>query len=249
MLASDAVMGATRLGPAVDQLPVNGVVPSMVEMRFKELPKGVDTTYLDKVFFDREGKFVAHPASDVQRYDRDHIQLWCHVKGRYNVPTVEQIDRLKSLIGDRKTIEIGAGMGDLGPLLGIPMTDSHIQTTPEMRLYYASLRQPIIEPPPSVEKLDAIEAIKKYKPSVVVAAWVTQLFQDGDSEAKIGSSIVGVDEAWVLEHCETYIFVGNEDVHKDKRIFRREHRTIQSSTLVSRAFDQSKNAIWVWGKT
>ena len=138
-------------------------------------------------------------------------------------------------------------MGDLGACLGIPMTDSYCQTTPEMRLYYASLGQPIISPPSTVEKLDAVTAVEKYKPPVVVASWVTQLFRDGDSEAQIGSSVVGADEEWIVDHCETYIFVGNEEVHKHKRILKRDHREFKSWAWMSRAFDPSKNVIWVWG--
>jgi hypothetical protein len=95
-----------------------------------------------------------------------------------------------------------------------------------------------------------MEAIKKYRPKVVVAAWVTQLYQDGDTPKKIGSSIHGVDEAWVLDNVETYIFVGNEHVHKDKRILSRPYREIRNPHyVVSRAFDQTQNVIWIWGKT
>lgn len=139
-------------------------------------------------------------------------------------------------------------MGDLGSLLGIPMTDSYSQTTPEMRMYYASLGQPIISPPPSVEKLDALEAVKKYKPEVVVAAWVTQLFQDGDTEEKIGSSVYGVDELRILDCCQTYIFIGNAQVHKDKRILKKPHETHKAYYLLSRSLHAQENVIWVWSK-
>ncbi len=214
-------------------------------MTGKMLPK-VDASYLDRYFFNQAGEFQAMPAHDVRRYDHDHLQVWCHFKARYNIPTTEQIEFLKEKIGGRAAIEIGAGMGDLGRLLGIHMTDSYSQTTPEMQLYYKMLNQPAISPPPTVEKLDAIEAIKKYEPAVVVASWVTQRFQDGDSEAGIGSSIFGVDEFWILGHCDAYIFIGNEEVHAQKRILERAHRTFRFPWLVSRARDQSKNVCWIW---
>lgn len=217
-------------------------------MQAKQL-ETVDVTYLDRVLLNGKGEYHVLPAADLKQYDHKHLQVWCHNKARYNLPTQELVEFVRSVIGGRSAIEIGAGMGDFGRALGIPMTDSHQQTTPEMQLYYAALGQPTIQPPPEVEKLDAIEAITKYKPQVVVAAWVTQLYQDGDTPARIGSSVYGVDEAWLLDHCETYIFVGNERVHKDKRILSREHRRFHFPYLVSRAFDQSQNVIWVWGKT
>jgi hypothetical protein len=207
-----------------------------------------DVSYLDRVLLKRDGSFAALPASTVKAYPHEHVQIWCHKKARYNIPTEEQILFLKTEIGERSAIEIGAGMGDLGGLLGIPMTDSYIQTTVEMQLYYKSLGQPTITPPPTVEKLDAVQAITKYKPQVVVASWVTQLYRDGDSENNVGACISGVDEEWTLDHCDTYIFIGNEAVHKDKRILKHLHRTCKPHWLVSRAYDQSKNVIWIWGK-
>ena len=216
-------------------------------MRAMEIPQ-VDTAYLDRTLLDREGRFHVMPAADLRAFELDHLRAWCFLNARYNLPTLELVEAVKSIIGSRSAIEIGAGMGDFGRALGIPMTDAYQQTTPEMQLYYKAFGQPPIHPPADVEKLDAIEAITKYKPQVVVAAWVTQLFQEGDSEAKIGSSIYGVDEGWVLDHCETYIFVGNEGTHKDKRILKKPHHTAYPYYVVSRSADPSKNVMWVWGK-
>jgi hypothetical protein len=77
---------------------------------------------------------------------------------------------------------------------------------------------------------------------------VTQLYQPGDEgPPKVGSSIYGVDEFDVLEHCKMYICIGNRDVHGDKRILQRPHVELQGEPgLVSRGFDQSKNLIYVW---
>jgi hypothetical protein len=216
-------------------------------LSYREVPR-VDISHLDRFFFDSEGKFQARSAKDVRLFDNDELRTWCHLRSRYNIPTSEQVDTLKNTIGNRSALEIGAGMGDLGALLGIRMTDSYNQTLPEVKAYYDLLGQPTISPPSSVEKIDAVEAIKKYKPQVVIAAWVTQLFQEGDTEARIGSSVYGVDEGWLLDHCEAYVFVGNHNVHKYKRINTRRHATYDSWNLVSRALDPKKNFIAVWGK-
>ena len=45
-----------------------------------------------------------------------------------------------------------------------------------------------------------------------------------------------------------YLFIGNKRVHRDKRILRREHRELVLPCLVSRAFDQENNVIWIWEK-
>ncbi len=216
-------------------------------MRAQQIPD-VDTTYLDRFFLDREGKYHLPAAADAKRFDHTHVQTWCHRRTRYNLPTIELVELVKERIAGRSAIEVGAGMGDFGRHLGIPMTDSYMQTTPEIQALMRSMGQPALSPPPEVEQLDALQAIQKHKPQVVVAAWVTQLFQQGDQEAKIGSSIRGVDEGWLLDHCDTYIFVGNEEVHGDKRIMRHPHITLKPWHLLSRGFDQTKNAVWIWGK-
>ena len=213
----------------------------------KPLPQ-VDTAYLDRMLLNREGKFHLMPAADVKRLDHEHLQVWCHRRTRYNIPTVELVEFVKRGIDGRTALEIGAGMGDFGRHLGIPMTDSHMQTLPEMQALMAQMGQPPLCPPEEVEKLDGVEAVTKYKPQVVVAAWVTQLYQEGDDVKQVGSCIGGVDEEWLLDHCETLIFVGNEHTHRDKRILRHPHATLKPWYLVSRAFDQSKNVIWIWGK-
>jgi hypothetical protein len=209
----------------------------------------VDTTYLDRMLLDAKGKYRVPLAEELQRENHKHLQAWCHTRARYNLPTQELVEFVKGLIRGRSAIEIGSGMGDFGGHLGVPMTDSYQQTTPESQLYMALCGQPPIHPPPEVEQLNARQAIEKYKPKVVVAAWVTQLYQDGDTPKKIGSSIHGVDEGWLLDNVETYIFVGNERVHKDKRILSRPHREMRPSFVVSRAFDQTQNVIWIWGPT
>ena len=209
----------------------------------------VDTTYLNRVLFNGRGQFHCLPAEDLKRYDPQHLQAWCHTRARYNLPTQELVEFVKTVIGSRSAIEIGSGMGDFGRALGIPMTDSYEQTTPESQLYYSMLGQPTIHPPPGVERLNAVEAIKRHRPQVVVAAWVTQLYQDGDTPKKIGSSVHGVDEGWVLDNVETYIFVGNARVHRDKRILSRPHREMRPSFVVSRAFDQAENVIWIWNRS
>jgi hypothetical protein len=59
----------------------------------------------------------------------------------------------------------------------------------------------------------------------------------------------GVEESVLLENCETYIHIGNEASHTDKRILKLPHETHRFPWLISRASDPSKNVIYVWRKT
>ena len=40
------------------------------------------------------------------------------------------------------------------------------------------MKQPSTNPPPEVEKIDAIAAIKKYQPKTVITAWATLRCED-----------------------------------------------------------------------
>jgi hypothetical protein len=97
---------------------------------------------LDEAWLDSDGRVRALPAAafDVDPYDRF---VWCAARARYGLPTVELVERLREMIGGRRALEVGAGQGDLGRLLGIPMTDSAQQTTAEMRAYY-QMRSPAL---------------------------------------------------------------------------------------------------------
>ena len=212
----------------------------------KLIPEVADVRYLDDVLL--EGRRMRLlPAAAYREYPHDHLLAWLQARGRYGVPTVELVEFLRGLIGDRKAIEIGSGMGDLGWHLGIPMTDSHVQMRPEYMALYSTMDcQPIV-PPAYVERADAFAAIKRYKPDVVVALWVTQLYRPGDEKPpKVGSCVDGVDEMKLIKRT-AYIFVGNKKVHGDKRILQKPHREYQPEGLVSRGHDQSLNVVWTWG--
>lgn len=217
-------------------------------MNLRTLPN-VDITYLDEVLLDAAGRMNLLSLADLKRFPHEHLLVWAQKRGRYNLPTRELVAFLRELIGERSAIEIGAGMGDLGLRLGIPMTDSHVQTNPDMVLLYTTLGCLPIQPPPDVEKLDAAAAVRQHRPNAVVASWVTQLFQEGDQNPpKVGSSVHGVDEFDLFEHCRMYIHVGNRDVHHQKRLLRIPHREVEAPFAVSRGFDQSKNVIYIWEK-
>lgn len=173
------------------------------------------------------------------------IQVWCVKNAIYQVPTLELIQWLRPYIAGKKAVEICAGKGVLGKAFEIPTTDSFMQMKKEMRAYYAMLGQPVTDPPNHVEKLEAMDALRKYEPEVVIASWATQLWK---SKADRHASAYGVDEEALLDFpsVRTYIHIGNKGVHGDKRILRFPHKSVSLPFLVSRAHNQSENVIYIW---
>jgi hypothetical protein len=217
-------------------------------MRAEILPR-YDTGPIDALLLDEAGN-VRRVASEMLRLiPHQVLRVWCHQRARYLVPSGELVAWIADRIDGRHAIEICAGMGDLGRLLGIHSTDSAVQVSdPLVRQYYESLGQPAIDPPPDVERISANAALIKYRPQVVVGAWVTQLFAEGDDrEPKIESSIYGVDELELLRHVETYIHVGHANVHSQKRILKHAHKTFRFPFVFSRGANRNDNLVQVWG--
>jgi len=207
-------------------------------------------TSMSKDLLLENGKLKLLPHNFYSGYSSEEIQLFCRELGRYGLPTIELVDFVKSVINGRTAIEIGSGCGDLGYHLGIPMTDSKMQDTEEIKNIYKQMMQPIVPYPADIEKLEGIEAIEKYKPQVVVASWVTQWVNPYVWPNRKGS-VYGVMESKILELAETYIFIGNMGSHSDKEIFANEHtfiHNVASIPILSRAIDQSKNFMAIWSK-
>lgn len=167
--------------------------------------------------------------------------------GLYGLPTVELIDHLKELIGDRTAIEIGAGSGVLGDALGITATDSYQLTLPKYRRIYADVGQAIAPYGPNVEHYDAIRAAVKYKPQVIIGSWITHKYDPARAWAK--GNELGVDEYLLLQGCDYYIHIGNELVHSGKEIWDAPHRIYYPPFVYSRAFNGSRDFIAVFQGT
>jgi hypothetical protein len=192
------------------------------------------------------GKLKLLSAKDYHDYNRILLLTWCHLNARYGLPTRELIDFLKIFIADKTAIEIGAGHGDLGYHLNIPCTDSKLQSRPEIALFYKMLKQPVIQYPDDVEELEALEAINKYKPQVVIASWVTEYIAPDETPPPQGGSVHGVNEEQLLDMVDYYILIGNLSVHGDKKIMKRRHTAYKPSFICSRASNPDDDRIFVW---
>lgn len=203
--------------------------------------------YMDQLLLDKNGLLQVVPASVLQALPSLHISLWGNKKGVYCFPTFELIEWLKAIVAGRSAIEICSGNGAIGRAMGIPRTDSHFQTSPEMVAYYLSLKQHPIFPPADVQKFEANEAVDHFKPEVVLGSYITQKYFDGDEiEPKVSSSLYGVDELALIPKIKTYITIGNKTSHGDKRILKLPHKSYQFPWLFTRSLSPDLNEIYVW---
>lgn len=205
-------------------------------------------TLFDKVFPDGDhiGLFPAKTLLDIPRND---LRALCALTARYGVVTKEAVDFLRDNMDMSSTIEIGAGMGDWSHHLGITGTDSAVQARPEYASIYLSLGQAPINPPPSIHRLEALEAVRVHKPNTVLGVWVTQRFDAaaGDKEGIAQSFVEGVDEEKLFcSGIKRYIMIGNTDQHAKKRIMKYPHKVYSFPWLVSRAANHQNNRIWIW---
>ncbi len=194
-----------------------------------------------------DGRLLVLPASYWATTTVEERALFGHRHGLYSFPTIELVEHLKELIGDRKAIEIGAGHGVLAEALGIPATDSKQQEMPEYREHYRRIGQPPVPYGPNVMKCDGNDAVRQHKPKVVISCWVTHKYDVRRHSA--GGNEVGVKEEKILERCETYVVVGNERIHSGKSIWKQPHTITHPDWLYSRAQNGSPDFIAIWSKS
>jgi hypothetical protein len=187
------------------------------------------------------GKLNLLSCLDYDKFNAEDLRLFCHFYGRYLLPTLELVEYVKDLIGNKVAIEIGAGCGDFGYHLGIKMTDSYVQTRPDVINYMLAINQPVTKYGNDVEQIDALDAIEKYKPNIVIGAWVTNWIDP--NLPPTSGSIYGIKENEILKLVDTYIMIGSVAVHKDKPILKLSHETIDAPFVRSRRTD---NKIWIW---
>ena len=170
--------------------------------------------------------------------------MFTHVAARYLLPTVELVEYLRGLIGRKKALEIGSGSGDLARFLGIPATDNCCQDWPEVKAFYENIGQPTIKYGDNVERLDALEAVDKYKPDIVIGAWVTQWIDPALPLPPGGGSVYGIKEDELLKRVPMYVVIGAEGIHRHKKILKQPHKMINVEGIArSRRAD---NRIWVF---
>lgn len=203
---------------------------------------------LDDLLLNQDGRIKLLPAEFYHSLPLDIFRAWCAQRARYGIPTAELVCWLQSRIAGRNAIEVAAGNGDLGYHLGIRQTDSCCQTKNKTAsLFFSTFQQVPTKPQSDVIEMDAERVVQVYKPDVVIASWLTRRFIKGkDIEGVSQASILGPEEEKILKGCAEYIHVGNLAQHSQKTLLDLPHETYQFPWIVSRAADQSLNAIHVW---
>lgn len=205
------------------------------------LPKE-DISYLNNILI-KNGHIKIVDYSVYKKIPSSHIKQFCVAKGLYQLPTTELVNWVSEKIGDRKAIELASGNGVFAKALNITATDSRMQELPEVKFQYLMMQQPIVKYGKNIKKYEAKKAIKKYKPKVAVACWLTQILRSNSEQG----SFYGADEEWIINNVDCYIHIGNRQPHQ-KRILKEPHEEYQFPWLVSRASHPEDNIIYVWGK-
>lgn len=210
--------------------------------------------YLDERFLDEEGHLRIVPAADYDAVDRVDLRLWCHHHAFYGLPTSELVAWLSERLAGRRAIEIGSGNGALGRALGIPRTDSYLQeagTNPVVDFMHGATGQPRVRYGDDVERLEAKDAVRKYRPLVVVGMWISEKCDPSKPVPKHGGNMFGVNDAWILERVEEYILVSNLAVHGHRAIARPPGpkipaQIIREPWIRSRASQPEEDVIFAW---
>lgn len=202
-----------------------------------------DVTHLNSVLLDNNGFCRVLPANEINSIDRNSFRLWCGQNAVYLYPTLELVEYLTDFIAGRSAIEVGAGNGHLGNALGIQMTDSGMQTRPEIIAQYQMMGQACTCPPANVDIVDAVDAVNKYQPQVVIASWLTHKWEPGMSTG----NMYGPDERLIIDGVENYVHIGNDAIHWEKPVWSMPHNKAYHPWVVSRAGAKELDHVAVWG--
>jgi hypothetical protein len=193
---------------------------------------------------DEHGRLRVMPAAFWADTTADERSAFGNRHGLYSFPTVELVAHLQHLIAGRSAIEIAAGHGVLAQALGIPGTDSRQQDKQPWRGILVGSGVTPVPYGPDVIECHASRAVRRFKPQVVIGCFVTHRYERDRHEA--GGNEEGVDERDVLANCETYILVGNENVHRNSVLWSRPHDIEYPPFVYSRAREGGREFIAVW---
>lgn len=184
------------------------------------------------------------PAAEYLKFPHKHLMVWGTKHAFYGFPTLELVEYLRALIGDRRAIEVGGGSGVFGAALGIPSTDSMVQKS--LVSLYHGMQTPTVKYGPNVEFLEASDAVRKYDPDIVVASWVTQRVTGFDVAAGHRGFADGVEFWDMIRGGRTFVLVGNEVTHGKSKMLSKKHEKLSFPWLLSKSMHPTKNRVYVW---
>ena len=78
-----------------------------------------------------------------------------------------------------------------------------------VKAYYDLMRQPTIRYPVDIIELDAHEAVKRYRPQVVIGSYITHRWRPGMTSG----NQYGVDNLKIARKVEAYYMIGSLTTH------------------------------------
>jgi len=193
---------------------------------------------------DEHGQLKVVPAAFYKMQRPESAAVYCVRHGCYGLPTIELCEWLRDFIGERQAMEIGAGNGVMAAHLGIRAVDNFMQNDPRIRELYQLVQQPPVRYGNAVEKIEALDAVKKYRPQVVISCYVTHRYNA--AEHWRGGNMFGPDTGEILKLVEHYIHIGNEKTHSRDPLMELPHEMHYFPWLHSRASMYGRDFIGVW---
>jgi hypothetical protein len=186
------------------------------------------------------------PAVDYLQFGTTSLRYWANHCGVFSIPTQELANWLTTRHPNPKTIhEIGCGNGALARHLGMYCSDGRLNQSASQIARILGSSHAVT--PNWVATKEATQAIKQYKPKVVLAQWVTPGGGNID-DISDGRNSYGPDYSKILQHCGELIFVGNRSVH-DKAlaaVLPPADKEYTFDWLLSRGKHTDQNFIRVW---
>lgn len=227
-------------------LPASDAASQIGPWAVSQIKAGTDTKAIRNAVMDGK-KMKVLPVSEWNKFSWDEIRKLLHETATYVVPTEELLDLLDELIGDDKCIEICAGNGFIGSNLDIIMTDSYVQKTNKTyQEFYKRIGHKIPNYPKSVIKLEASDAVRRMKPTVVLGCYATHKWRDDT----MSGNWWGVDffDIWKQPYVKKLILVGNLVIHKDNPMLDFPHMEIKLDGLITNSSKPDANRVLVWEK-
>lgn len=189
-----------------------------------------------------EGFLIPAPDKEIEKFDRNTQLYFMYKYGIYTLPTLEIVNFLGLLVNNpEECLEIGSGTGAIGRALGIRTTDSRLQERPDIIEKYGEMGQPVIVYPSHVEKIDANEAVRKYKPKTVFGSYITHRWNGTSGNPD------GPDLMQIIKTPDTkLVLIGNDRVHHMNPIMKVTHSTFETPPYLITRSDQMFNWIKIW---
>ena len=202
--------------------------------------------HLDNLFI-KDGLIVPVPYKELLNIPQRVLRVYTFTHSIYGIITTELVEYLKNEIGDQKAIEIGCGNGTLGRALGIPFSDLKSQEIDEVKKKYQDMGQPTINYPADVEKLEAFEAIDKYKPEILIGSYITHYANPKQIEK--GGYDYAPNEVEMSKLVKKYYMLGNKETHKHNRLLTNpkvKTTIMHAPWIMTRSLKPDFNALFIW---